>query len=99
MPQFGGNFDKGMIPGQTRRIQWNKRTRNADGKAGGEKEGIKMERKQLIREVDKILKTYCEGCFLKSHFRKTRGKKYAHQFCIRQCTVGEQLKKYGDRLS
>ncbi|KXT21417.1 hypothetical protein UZ35_04150 [Heyndrickxia coagulans] len=74
-------------------------TRNADGKAGGKKEGIKMERKQLIREVDEILKTYCEGCFLKSHFRKTRGKKYAHQFCIRQCTVGEKLKKYGDRLS
>ncbi|WP_018660253.1 zinc-finger domain-containing protein [Heyndrickxia acidiproducens] len=58
-----------------------------------------MERKQLIQEVDEILNTYCKGCLLKAHFRKEYGKKYAHQFCIRQCTVGEQLKKYGEKLS
>ncbi|MGV2503470.1 zinc-finger domain-containing protein, partial [Priestia megaterium] len=26
-------------------------------------------------------------------------KYYAHSLCIRQCTVGETLKKYGEQLS
>ncbi|MBG9581649.1 hypothetical protein ABE42_21130 [Bacillus thuringiensis] len=58
-----------------------------------------MDRKQLITEVNDLLETYCEGCFLREHNRKTNSKYYAHSFCIRQCTVGETLKKYGEQLS
>jgi len=58
-----------------------------------------MERKQLLQEVNELLSTYCDGCFLKTYFRKEYGKKNAHQFCIRKCSVGEKLKKYGERLS
>ena len=51
-----------------------------------------MDKKQLITEVNDLLETYCEGCFLREHNRKTNSKYYAHSFCIRQCTVGETLK-------
>ena len=56
-----------------------------------------MDKKQLITEVNDLLETYCEGCFLREHNRKTNSKYYAHSFCIRQCTVGETLKKYGEQ--
>ncbi|MGG3922437.1 zinc-finger domain-containing protein, partial [Geobacillus thermodenitrificans] len=42
--------------------------------------------------------TYCDGCFLKSTFRKEYGKTYAQSFCIQQCTVGEQMRQYGEML-
>ncbi|MGC8230422.1 zinc-finger domain-containing protein [Pseudobacillus badius] len=59
---------------------------------------VYLERKQLIAEVEGILHTYCEGCLLKAAFRKEKGKSYAHKFCITECTVGEQLKRCGERL-
>ena len=55
-----------------------------------------MDKKQLITEVNDLLETYCEGCFLREHNRKTNSKYYAHSFCIRQCTVGETLKNMGN---
>ncbi|MCP1123247.1 zinc-finger domain-containing protein [Bacillus sp. AFS018417] len=58
-----------------------------------------MDRKQLITEVNDLLETYCDGCFLQQHFRKEHSKYYAHSFCIRQCTIGAKLKEYGNRLS
>lgn len=58
-----------------------------------------MNRKELFSEVGEILDTYCKDCFLKSHFRKEYGKKYAQTFCIKKCTVGQRLKEYGDKLS
>jgi len=58
-----------------------------------------LDRKQLFEEVDSLLETYCNGCFLKAAFRKEKGKTYAHQFCISACTVGEKLKSYGKKLS
>ncbi len=58
----------------------------------------KMDRKQVISEVDKILESYCKDCLLKAHFRKEHGKTYAHRFCIEQCTVGQQIKKIGQYL-
>lgn len=41
---------------------------------------------------------YCDGCFLKSTFRKEYGKTYAQAFCIQRCTVGEQMRQYGEML-
>ncbi|ENQ3108248.1 Protein of unknown function [Bacillus sp. 491mf] len=58
-----------------------------------------MNRKQLINEVNDLLETYCDGCFLQKHFRKEQSKYYAHSFCIRQCTIGEKLQEYGKHLS
>ncbi|WP_203363837.1 zinc-finger domain-containing protein [Bacillus sp. REN10] len=58
-----------------------------------------MDRKQLFAEVEEVLQTYCEGCLIKSTFRKEYGKAYAHKFCITKCTVGERLRKYGEQLS
>ncbi|WP_416826667.1 zinc-finger domain-containing protein [Ectobacillus polymachus] len=58
-----------------------------------------MRKKELITEVNELLDTYCTGCFLNSYFRKEYGKHYAQTFCIKKCTVGEQLKKYGKELS
>lgn len=57
------------------------------------------DRKTLVIEAGQMLDAYCSGCFLKRFHRKEYGKKYAHSFCIRQCTVGEVLKKYGQHLS
>ncbi|MFX3622754.1 MAG: zinc-finger domain-containing protein [Ectobacillus sp.] len=58
-----------------------------------------MKKKQLIAEVNDLLETYCDGCFLNRYFRKEHGKSHAQSFCIKQCTVGEQLKEYGKKLS
>ncbi|NCU17254.1 zinc-finger domain-containing protein [Pallidibacillus pasinlerensis] len=42
---------------------------------------------------------YCDGCFVARHFRKEKGKRYAHNFCINECTVGLEIQKIGQRLS
>ncbi|HHY73501.1 MAG TPA: zinc-finger domain-containing protein [Bacillus bacterium] len=58
-----------------------------------------MERKQVFEKVSSLLDTYCNGCFLARHHRKEYSKKYAQTFCIKQCTVGSELQKYGKTLS
>ncbi|WP_026694885.1 zinc-finger domain-containing protein [Peribacillus kribbensis] len=58
-----------------------------------------MDRKKIYTEVDEILDSYCEGCFLKTFHRKEKGKAYAHKFCISKCTVGEELRNYGKKLA
>ncbi|MFS0614775.1 zinc-finger domain-containing protein [Lederbergia ruris] len=57
-----------------------------------------MQRIELLNEMDQVLDTYCKDCFLKSHFRQTYGKNYAHRFCIQNCTVGQELQKLGHTL-
>ncbi|TDQ41467.1 zinc-finger domain-containing protein [Aureibacillus halotolerans] len=57
-----------------------------------------MKQKSAIVEVGKLLDEYCEGCFLKTHNKKRMGKRSAHQFCIQNCTVGQQLKALGSIL-
>ncbi|PWA13270.1 zinc-finger domain-containing protein [Pueribacillus theae] len=57
-----------------------------------------MQRKQVICKVNDILDTYCTDCFLKQFLRQTYGKNHAQRFCIRECSVGEELQKYGDKL-
>lgn len=58
-----------------------------------------MKRKELILEVGEMLDTYCQDCFVREHFRKENGKRYAQNFCIKTCTVGQKLKEYGKKLS
>ncbi|NQD64560.1 zinc-finger domain-containing protein [Bacillus haikouensis] len=57
-----------------------------------------MDRKQVVNKVDELIDTYCRDCLLKAYFRKESGKAKAHRFCIEECTVGEQIKIYGDQL-
>ncbi|RSD26566.1 zinc-finger domain-containing protein [Mesobacillus subterraneus] len=57
-----------------------------------------MTRKQILAEVETLLSTYCNGCFLKKHHQQENGKRYAHRFCITECTVGNQIKACGNRL-
>ncbi|ADU93734.1 MULTISPECIES: zinc-finger domain-containing protein [Geobacillus] len=56
------------------------------------------ERKEILEQIARLEETYCDGCFLKSTFRKEYGKTYAQSFCIQQCTVGEQMRRYGEKL-
>ncbi|KAF0995532.1 zinc-finger domain-containing protein [Geobacillus thermoleovorans] len=55
-------------------------------------------RKEILDQIAWLEETYCDGCFLKSTFRKEYGKTYAQSFCIQQCTVGEQMRQYGEML-
>ncbi len=59
----------------------------------------KVNKKQTFQEINEIIDTYCTDCFLKKHFRNEYGKSYAHSFCIKECTVGQMIKKYGEKLS
>lgn len=57
-----------------------------------------MERKNIYREVNEML-AFCEDCFVQKHFRKEKGRAFAHQFCLSNCTVGQKLKKVGKKLT
>ncbi|HEO8421257.1 zinc-finger domain-containing protein [Niallia sp. FSL W8-0635] len=58
-----------------------------------------MERKKLIEAADELMKDYCKECFLYRQNKIEYGKRRAHRFCISQCTVGNKLKGYGEKLS
>ena len=58
-----------------------------------------LDRKAIYNEVEEILEQYCKGCFLYKQNRKDRGRNFAHHFCITSCTVGEKMKKCGEKLS
>ncbi|WP_072136198.1 zinc-finger domain-containing protein [Bacillus kwashiorkori] len=53
---------------------------------------------QLLTEVNKLLSTYCDGCFVHRQLRKEYGRRSAHHFCINKCTVGNHLRKLGNQL-
>ncbi|MET3696048.1 uncharacterized protein DUF2602 [Bacillus oleivorans] len=57
-----------------------------------------MNRKTLLKELNDVVTTYCEGCFVHQTLKKENGKRYAHRFCISKCTVGEKLQEYGKKL-
>ena len=57
-----------------------------------------MDRTEMIEKIDEVLGTYCQDCFIKKHFLKNKNKTYAHRFCIRTCTIGENLQQYGQEL-
>lgn len=56
-----------------------------------------MKRCQIIKEIDQLL-SFCDGCFLKAHHKKVYSKAYAHTFCIKKCTVGEDIRAKGKDL-
>ncbi|MDP4083514.1 MAG: zinc-finger domain-containing protein [Bacillota bacterium] len=58
-----------------------------------------MKRKELIEDVESLIAEYCNGCFVHQAHKEEYGRRFAHRFCITQCTVGEMLKKYGEKLS
>ncbi|MGI2327000.1 zinc-finger domain-containing protein [Planococcus sp. YIM B11945] len=58
-----------------------------------------MNKTSIINEIDEMLTTYCDGCFVKQTIRKEQGKTAAHRFCISQCTVGSQLQFLGQELN
>lgn len=57
-----------------------------------------MDRKKTIEEAETLMNDMCKGCFVYQQFKKDFGRRRAHKFCITQCTVGEKLKKLGERL-
>lgn len=57
-----------------------------------------MKNTQVINEIDHLLQRYCDGCFVRAHLRKEKGKTVAHHFCIYHCTVGEEIKQVGKKL-
>lgn len=58
----------------------------------------KEEKKLLITQIHNTVQYYCEGCFVYAQFRKDNSRNAAQQFCNTQCTVGEMLQKFGERL-
>ncbi|AIY05609.1 hypothetical protein Plano_1644 [Planococcus sp. PAMC 21323] len=58
-----------------------------------------MKKISIIKEIDEMLTTYCDGCFVKNQLRKDDGKTAAHRFCISNCTVGAQLQFLGNELN
>ena len=57
-----------------------------------------MDKKTAVKELTDLQDTYFSDFFIKKHFRNEFVKKYAHSFCIQQCTVGEKIKEYGNAL-
>ncbi|MDV6378588.1 zinc-finger domain-containing protein [Sporosarcina sp. GW1-11] len=58
-----------------------------------------MNKVLIMKDINQLLDIYCEGCFVKKQLIKERGKTGAHQFCIAQCTVGEQLQFLGREIN
>ncbi len=58
-----------------------------------------LKKVKVIREIDDLLETYCDGCFIRRELKSNGGKKMAHRFCIHSCTVGEQLQFLGQELN
>ena len=58
-----------------------------------------MNKEMIMSEIDEILTSYCEGCFLKTQLSKEKGKTGAHRFCIKTCTIGEQLQFLGQEMN
>ncbi|APR61021.1 MULTISPECIES: zinc-finger domain-containing protein [Staphylococcus] len=54
--------------------------------------------KKALDSIDELLNTYCKNCELKLYNRKEHGKTYAHHFCIYECSVGKQIKQFGNEL-
>ncbi|PKH10052.1 zinc-finger domain-containing protein [Planomicrobium sp. MB-3u-38] len=58
-----------------------------------------MNKLSIINEIDEMLNTYCDGCFVRAQIRKDEGKTAAHRFCISNCTIGTQLQFLGNELN
>ncbi|WP_301109811.1 zinc-finger domain-containing protein [Sporosarcina sp.] len=58
-----------------------------------------MNKVMVMKDINQLLDIYCEGCYVKKQLIKERGKTGAHQFCISECTVGEQLQFLGNEIN
>lgn len=58
----------------------------------------KFERRWLLKQVEETLNT-CSGCFLYTLHKRECGRTNAHSYCLSSCTVGEQLKRLGEKLN
>jgi hypothetical protein len=52
----------------------------------------------IMKDMNELQDMYCSDCLVIRDLRQTRGKTKAHQFCIENCTVGEQLQFLGEEL-
>ncbi|HYK72875.1 MAG TPA: zinc-finger domain-containing protein, partial [Pseudoneobacillus sp.] len=55
-------------------------------------------KQDILAKLDQIQMHYCQDCFLHKQFKLEKGRRYAHRFCITQCTVGEKIKDFGEKL-
>ncbi|MDJ1109737.1 zinc-finger domain-containing protein [Macrococcoides caseolyticum] len=51
-----------------------------------------------LRTIDKLNDHYCSHCLLKEYHRKEHNKTFAHNYCIKKCTVGIEIKRLGNVL-
>jgi len=58
-----------------------------------------MDKAIIMNDINGILDTYCEDCFLKTQLSKDKGKSGSHKFCITTCTIGEQLQFLGQEMN
>ncbi|ARD49500.1 hypothetical protein SporoP37_16075 [Sporosarcina sp. P37] len=58
-----------------------------------------MNKVLVMKEINQLLDIYCEGCYVKKQLTKERGKTGAHQFCISDCTIGDQLQFLGREIN
>jgi hypothetical protein len=58
-----------------------------------------MEKHEIRTIVSGLLDMYCEDCFLYQNNSEENGRKGAHQFCIKSCTIGKKLQSYGKQLT
>lgn len=58
-----------------------------------------MDKLDVMKEINQLLDIYCEGCYVKKQLLKERGKTGAHQFCISECSVGDQLQFLGREIN
>lgn len=52
-----------------------------------------------MKKIESLMVEYCDGCFLNKHLKEESGRRFAHRFCISQCTVGNEMKEYGKKLT
>ena len=55
-------------------------------------------RNAWLKKAEQLMDFYCNDCFLHQQNKRDMGKRGAHRFCIKQCTVGQRIKKAGDML-
>lgn len=53
---------------------------------------------EALEKINYLEKKYCKGCLLKQRNREEGSKSSAHAFCISECSVGIEMKMYGNKL-
>lgn len=52
----------------------------------------------IVEEIDELMDRYCKNCLVKQALVEERGKKGAHHFCIKECTIGEKVQSMGKEM-